>query len=87
MCKPEISVGRGGRSAYCDLELEAPADISRQHFYLRQDPETRDFFVQDVSRFGTVVNDAKLAPKEWVRIAPKAVIRLADKIAIEFEAL
>jgi hypothetical protein len=85
--KPEISVGRGGRAEYCDLELDAPPDVSRQHFYLRQDPETRDFFVQDVSKFGTSVNGQKLTPKEWIRIPSRAAIKLADKISIEFESL
>jgi len=87
MVKSEISVGRGGRTEYCDLELDAPADVSRQHFYLRQDAETREFFVQDVSRFGTSINGARVAPKEWVRIPSKAAIRLADRITIEFESL
>jgi hypothetical protein len=87
MTSAEIAVGRGGRTEYCDLQLEAPADISRQHFYLRRDAETREFFIQDVSRFGTSVDGKNLAPKEWVRIPPKAMIRLADKVVIEFESL
>ena len=80
MTSAEIAIGRGGRAEYCDLQLDAPADISRQHFYLRQDAETREFFIQDVSRFGTSVDGKNLAPKEWVRIPPKATIKLADKI-------
>jgi len=87
MTRPEISVGRGGRTEYCDLEIDAPADVSRQHFYLRQDAETREFFIQDVSKFGTSVNDRRLSPKEWIRVPPKAVIKLADKVSIEFECL
>lgn len=83
----EISVGRGGRNEFCDLEVDGPADISRRHFYLRQDPETREFFIQDVSRFGTSVDGKKLAPQEWVRIASKATIVLADKCAMEFQQL
>jgi len=87
MTRQEISVGRGGRTEYCDLELEAPADVSRQHFYLKQDPETRAFFIQDVSKFGTSVNHQRLPAKEWTRMPPKAAIRLADRITIEFESL
>ncbi len=87
MTKQEISVGRGGRTDYCDLELDGPPDISRQHFYLRRDPESREFFVQDVSKFGTSVNDQTLAPKDWVRIPSKAAIKLADKVTIDFEGL
>jgi len=87
MTSAEIAIGRGGRAQYCDLQLDAPADISRQHFYLRRDGETREFFIQDVSRFGTSVDGKTLAPKEWVKLPPKATIRLADKLVMEFESL
>lgn len=87
MTRPEISIGRGGRTEYCDLELDAPPDVSRQHLYLRQDSENHEFFVQDVSKFGTSVDGEKLAPKEWVRLPKKAAIRLADRITIDFESL
>lgn len=87
MTGTEISVGRGGRNEFCDLELDGPADISRQHFYLRQDPESREFFIQDVSKFGTAVDGKKLAPKEWIRISSKATIVLADRMTLEFQQL
>jgi hypothetical protein len=87
MTNPEISVGRGGRSEFCDLELDGPADISRRHFYLRQDPETREFFIQDVSKFGTSVDGKKLIPKEWVRLPSKTMIILADRMSLEFQQL
>ena len=83
----EISVGRGGRNEFCDLELEGPADISRQHFYLRHDTKTGEFFIQDVSKFGTSIDGKKLNPKEWVPLPPKATIVLADKMTIEFQQL
>ncbi len=87
MTSAEIAVGRGGRTEYCDLELDAPADMSRQHFYLRQDPDSREFFIQDVSKFGTSVDGNTLVPKEWVRIPPKATIKLADKVVLDFESI
>ncbi len=87
MTSAEIAVGRGGRTEYCDLVLDAPADISRQHFYLRQDPDSRGFFIQDVSKFGTSVDGKNLTPREWVPIPSKAVISLADKLVIEFESV
>jgi hypothetical protein len=83
----EISIGRGGHSVFCDLEMDVPADISRQHFYLRQEKESNEFFIQDVSKFGTSVNGNKLAPKEWTRLPSKALITLADKVTIEFQQL
>jgi hypothetical protein len=87
MISQEISVGRGGQSDFCDLVVEGPADVSRQHFYLRIDPATKEFFIQDVSRFGTEVNGKQLAPKEWVRLPSKATIKLAGKVALEFQQL
>ncbi|NLT67679.1 MAG: FHA domain-containing protein [Acidobacteria bacterium] len=87
MTAPEISVGRGGRNEFCDLELDGPADISRRHFYLRQDPQTGEFFIQDVSRFGTSVGGTKLPPKEWVRLPSKTTLVLADAVTMEFEQL
>lgn len=87
MTTSEISVGRGGRTEFCDLELAGPADISRRHFYLRQDPDTREFFIQDVSKFGTSIEGNTLAPKEWVRLPSKATIKLADRMTLEFQQL
>jgi hypothetical protein len=87
MTSQEIAVGRGGKADYCDLQLDSPADVSRQHFYLRWDPETGLFYIQDVSRFGTALNEKQLALKEWTEVPDKARITLADKIAIEFERL
>jgi hypothetical protein len=87
MTLPEIAIGRGGRAEFCDLELEAPPDISRQHCYLRKDETTREFFIQDVSKFGTTVNGHEIAPKQWVRIPARATIGLANKLVIDFESL
>jgi hypothetical protein len=87
MSSAEIAIGRGGRAEYCDLALDGPMDISRQHFYLRHDEATRNFFIQDVSKFGTSVNGKRIAPKEWVLLPPKARITMADKVEIDFEAL
>jgi len=87
MTSAEISIGRGGHSEFCDLELDGPTDISRQHLYLRLDSETREFFIQDVSRFGTSVNGEKLKHKEWIRLQTKSIIVLANAMEIEFEQL
>jgi len=87
MTSPEISVGRGGRAEFCDLELEGPADISRRHFYLRQDPESKEFLIQDVSKFGTSIDGKKLAPKEWIRLPSRATIVLAERMTIEFQKI
>jgi hypothetical protein len=83
----EISVGRGGQTEFCDLVLSGPSDISRRHFYLRLDKETKEFFIQDVGKFGTSVDGKKLAPKEWIRLSARAVITLADRMTLEFQQL
>jgi hypothetical protein len=83
----EISVGRGGQTEFCDLVLSGVSDVSRQHFYLRLDKETKEFFIQDVSKFGTSIDGNKIAPKEWIRLSAKATITLADRMKIEFQQL
>jgi hypothetical protein len=83
----EISIGRGGHSVFCDLEMDGPADISRQHFYLKHEEESKEFFIQDVSKFGTSVNGNTLVPKEWTPLPSKASITLAGKVTIEFQQL
>ncbi len=87
MIRTKISVGRGGRAELCDLELAGPADVSRQHFHLRQDEATREFFIQDVSKFGTSVDGKKLVPKEWTPLPFKASITLAGIVTVEFQQL
>ncbi len=88
MTKKDILAGRGGEDVPCDLELSCVEDVSRSHFYLRVDEkESREFWIQDVSKFGTAVNGKKLEKGQWTLLPPKAVIRLAEKVDLEFEAL
>lgn len=56
MNKNEIVVGRGGRDYWTDIKLETLADVSREHFRLRRDPESGKFFLKDLSRLGTTIN-------------------------------
>ncbi len=87
MTAPEIAVGRGGQAEFCDLQLDGPPDISRKHLYLRRDEASHDFFIQDVSRFGTTVDGSRIAPQQWIKIPSRARIKLADKVVLEFESL
>jgi len=59
MTKDQIVVGRGGRDYWTDLKLETLPDVSREHFRLRRDPETGQFFLKDLSRLGTTINGDK----------------------------
>lgn len=56
MTKDAIVVGRGGRDYWTDLKLETLPDVSREHFRLRRDPATGQFFLKDLSRLGTTIN-------------------------------
>jgi hypothetical protein len=80
-----------------DLKLDAPPDVSREHFRLRRDAATGRFFLKDVSQFGTSV-DGNRVPSSLetkngetrdknleVQLPAKSVIGLADVVYLEFE--
>jgi hypothetical protein len=56
MTKNEIVVGRGGRDYWTDIKLDTLADVSREHFRLRRDEASGQFFLKDLSRLGTTIN-------------------------------
>jgi hypothetical protein len=96
MKKDSLSVGRGGSSAWVDVQVTASSRVSREHFRLRRDAGGR-FFIQDVSLWGTSVDGQPLPPavksEEGVahpgaeRALPaKAAIALADAVIMHFEA-
>src|SRR4051812_23672699 len=98
MTKDQIVVGRGGRDYWTDLKLETLPDVSREHFRLRRDPETGQFFLKDLSRLGTTINGEK-APSsvEFVDgekrdrdveapVPPQARIGLAGVVFLEFRS-
>jgi hypothetical protein len=98
MTKDQIVVGRGGRDYWTDLKLETLPDVSREHFRLRRDPETGQFFLKDLSRLGTTINGEKAASSiEFVDgekrdrnvetpVPPQARIGLADVLFLEFRS-
>ena len=59
MTKDEIVVGRGGRDYWTDIKLETLPDVSREHFRLRRDPASGQFFLKDLSQLGTTIDGAK----------------------------
>ena len=65
MTKDEIVVGRGGRDYWTDIRLETLPDVSREHFRLRRDPASGQFFLKDLSQLGTTIDGAK-APSSLV---------------------
>ena len=97
MKKDTLSVGRGGSSAWVDVQVIASSKVSREHFRLRRDANG-NFFIQDVSLWGTSVDGEPLPPavknEEGVAhpgaerpLPPSARISLADAIVMQFEAI
>lgn len=98
MKKDEIVVGRGGQDYWTDLKLDTRPDVSREHFRLRRDPASGQFFLKDLSRLGTTINGAR-APSsiEFVDgekrdrnveapVPETARIGLADVLFLEFRS-
>jgi hypothetical protein len=99
MTSEEIVIGRGGKAVWVDLKLEGPADVSREHCRIRRDPKTGNFYIRDLSQFGTTVNGApipnsvqrveggeKVDRNLEVLLPSPAKITLADVCTLEFEA-
>lgn len=99
MVKEEIKVGRGGPNEWVDLKLITTKDVSREHFQVRRDAQTGQFFIKDLSRFGTWVNMKRVTPSVEFQeniendrnieepLPAKADINLADVITLHFRAL
>jgi hypothetical protein len=96
MRKDAIAVGRGGSSAWVDVQVATGSKVSREHFRIRRAADGR-FFIQDVSLWGTSVDGEAIPPAvkspEGVSqpgaehpLPARARIGLADAIAIDFEA-
>ena len=98
MTKDEIVVGRGGRDYWTDIKLETLPDVSREHFRLRRDPASGQFFLKDLSQLGTTIDGAK-APSSMVveggekhdrnleaPVPARARIGLAGVVFLEFRS-
>jgi hypothetical protein len=62
MKKDQIKIGRGGKSHLVHLQLITAADVSRTHIVIRRDPQTDQFFIKDLSRYGTKVDGVRVTP-------------------------
>jgi hypothetical protein len=96
MRKDSLSIGRGGSSAWVDVQVMTTPKVSREHIRLRRDASGR-FFIQDVSLWGTSVNGQPLPPGVKTtqgviepgaeqELPPSSRIGLADAVTIQFEA-
>jgi hypothetical protein len=97
MRKDTIAIGRGGSAVWVDVQVVTTARVSREHLRIRLAADGR-FFVQDVSLWGTTVDDVPIPPAakgpEGVAqpgpehpLPARARIGLAGAITIAFEAL
>jgi hypothetical protein len=93
---PQVVIGRGGAGYWVDIRIEGTQDVSREHVRLRRDMTTGQFFLKDVSLFGTTVNGERVASSldssdgakrdlnVEVELPPVARIGLADMVFLEF---
>jgi hypothetical protein len=84
--KDQIVAGRGGRDFWTDLKLETLPDVSREHFRLRRDPDTGQFYLTDLSSLGTTIEGAKAPPQQEAPLPARARIGLAGVLFLEFRS-
>lgn len=95
MTKDVVSIGRGGREHWVDVQLVTTARVSREHCRIRRDAQGR-FFLHDLSTWGTSVDGTHVRPRgadgspsreaDERELPPQARIQLADAVIIEFQA-
>jgi pSer/pThr/pTyr-binding forkhead associated (FHA) protein len=56
----QLVIGRGGAGYWVDVRVDAAPDVSREHVRLRRDTTTGQFFLKDLSRYGTTVNGQRV---------------------------
>jgi hypothetical protein len=59
--EPQLVIGRGGAGYWVDVRVDAAPDVSREHVRLRRDTTTGQFFLKDLSLYGTTVNGQRVA--------------------------
>jgi hypothetical protein len=91
-----LVIGRGGAGYWVDLRVDAAPDVSREHVRLRRDAATGQFFLKDLSLYGTTVNGERVASSiealggakrdvnVEVPLPPVARIGLADMVFLDF---
>jgi pSer/pThr/pTyr-binding forkhead associated (FHA) protein len=94
--EPQLVIGRGGSGYWVDLRIDAAPDVSREHVRIRRDLSTGQFFLKDVSLYGTTINGQRVASSIdtsnggkrdinlEVPLPPVARIGLADMVFLDF---
>ena len=99
MVNPVITIGRGRNGEPADVRIVSSADVSRTHARIRYVSATRQFFITDLSAFGTSVDrqpvprgyddaDGNRAENGRESALPQhARIGLADTVYVTFDVL
>jgi FHA domain len=93
--KDVVSIGRGGREHWVDVQLVTTARVSREHCRIRRDDQGR-FFLHDLSTWGTSIDgkpvrkpgspdDASQPAANEQELPARATIQLADAVVIDFQ--
>lgn len=81
----EVRIGRGGDDEPMDLALYTNDEVSREHFLLRRDAATGQFFIVDKSTNGTWVNGRRLKREAEHALPERAEIGLAEVLSLVFQ--
>jgi len=99
MTKDLIKIGRGSEDRWVDLKLKAKKDVSREHFQIRRDPASGNFFIKDLSTLGTTINGKRVPgsiqqvngqevdSNVEMQLPEKSQIGLAGVMSIDFKAV
>jgi FHA domain len=85
VCQNQVRVGRGGDDVPMDLALYANDEVSREHFVVRRDAATGQFFVTDKSTNGTWVEGKRLKKGVEEPLPERAEIGVAEVLTLAFE--
>jgi hypothetical protein len=87
--RDRITIGRGGQAYPVDVRVSTSEDVSREHARIRRDTQTGQFFLIDVSTFGTTLNGRHVPRGAEVETAlpSRARIGLAETVFIDFEEI
>jgi hypothetical protein len=85
VCQNQVRVGRGGDDVPMDLALYANEEVSREHFLVRRDAATGQFYVTDKSTNGTWVEGKRLKKGVEEPLPERADIGVAEVLTLAFE--
>lgn len=79
-----VRVGRGAADEPMDVAIYACDEVSREHFRLRRDAATGQFFITDKSTNGTWLNGKRLKRDTEQALPEQAEIGVAEVLALGF---